>query len=169
MNKGHKIVADYLTNYIHYNNLDKLTEVLSKGKTFRRGEKYLFNIEKQIEEIKSDVYTAVWYLMEFLQQYEEDIFYKDLYVGRFNFNEDDEFVILKIDNQFIKIIYSCEISDIRLVNNENTSFGKIDLNWFEEQIKTNFHSNVAEVLQDIKNNIKPLETTSNWIEIESTL
>ena len=106
MNKGHKIVADYLTNYIHYNNLDKLTEVLSKGKTFRRGEKYLFNIEKQIEEIKSDVYTAVWYLMEFLQQYEEDIFYKDLYVGRFNFNEDDEFVILKIDNQFIKIIYS---------------------------------------------------------------
>ena len=49
MNKGHKIVADYLTNYIHYNNLDKLTEVLSKGKTFRRGEKYLFNIEKQIE------------------------------------------------------------------------------------------------------------------------
>ena len=169
MNKAHEIVAEFLTNYLRNNNLDKLTEVLASGATLSRGVKYVLDVEKQIAEIKEDVYNAVWYLMEFLQDYQEDIFYKELFVGRYDYGEDDEYVILHIDNHFIKIIYNSDESSLVLVQKEITSFGKIDLNWFNEQIERNFQSNVAEVLQDIKNHITPLETKDVWIEIKSTL
>lgn len=169
MNKAHEIVANYLINYLRNNNLDKLTEVLASGATLPRGVKYVLDIEKQIAEIKEDVYNAVWYLMEFLRGYQEDIFYKELFVGRYDWGEDDEYVILYIDNNFIKIIYNSDENSLVLVQKEITSFGKIDLNWFNEQIERNFQSNVEEVLQDIKNHITPLETKDVWIEIKSTL
>ena len=169
MNKAHEIVAEFLTNYLRNNNLDKLTEVLASGATLSRGVKYVLDVEKQIAEIKEDVYNAVWYLMEFLRGYQEDIFYKELFVGRYDWGEDDEYVILYIDNNFIKIIYNSDESSLVLVQKEITSFGKIDLNWFNEQIERNFQSNVEEVLQDIKNHITPLETKDVWIEIKSTL
>ena len=158
-----------MTNYLRNNNLDKLTEVLASGATLSRGVKYVLDVEKQIAEIKEDVYNAVWYLMEFLRGYQEDIFYKELFVGRYDWGEDDEYVILYIDNNFIKIIYNSDESSLVLVQKEITSFGKIDLNWFNEQIERNFQSNVEEVLQDIKNHITPLETKDVWIEIKSTL
>ena len=169
MDKAHEIVAEFLTNYLRNNNLDKLTEVLASGATLSRGVKYVLDVEKQIAEIKEDVYNAVWYLMEFLRGYQEDIFYKELFVGRYDWGEDDEYVILYIDNNFIKIIYNSDESSLVLVQKEITSFGKIDLNWFNEQIERNFQSNVEEVLQDIKNHITPLETKDVWIEIKSTL
>ena len=169
MDKAHEIVAEFLTNYLRNNNLDKLTEVLASGATLSRGVKYVLDIEKQIAEIKEDVYNAVWYLMEFLRGYQEDIFYKELFVGRYDWGEDDEYVILYIDNNFIKIIYNSDENSLVLVQKEITSFGKIDLNWFNEQIERNFQSNVEEVLQDIKNHITPLETKDVWIEIKSTL
>ena len=169
MNKAHEIVAEFLTNYLRNNNLDKLTEVLASGATLSRGVKYVLDVEKQIAEIKEDVYNAVWYLMEFLRGYQEDIFYKELFVGRYDWGEDNEYVILYIDNNFIKIIYNSDESSLVLVQKEITSFGKIDLNWFNEQIERNFQSNVEEVLQDIKNHITPLETKDVWIEIKSTL
>ena len=168
MNKAHEIVTEFLTNYLRNNNLDRLTKVLASGATLPRGVKYVLDIEKQIAEIKEDVYNAVWYLMEFLQDYQEDIFYKELFVGRYDYDE-DEYVILHIDNNFIKCVYDLDKSSLVLVQNEITSFGKIDLNWFNEQIERNFQSNVTEVLQDIKNHITPLETKDVWIEIKSTL
>lgn len=162
MNKAHQIVADFIISYLHYNNLDKLTEVLADGVTLPRGERYLLNIEEQTAEIKEDVYIAVWYLCEFFQRYEEDIFSK-IWMGRYDYDKDDaeEFYIFCIDNQYIKCT-----NDLILVEPKLKHFGKIDMNWFNEQLERNFHSDISEVLQDIKNHIEPLETNQDWVEIK---
>ena len=56
-----------------------------------------------------------------------------------------------------------------LIKPFTANYGRIDINWLDEQIKNNFHSNVSEVLQDIKNNITPLNMEQCWEEIENTL
>jgi hypothetical protein len=164
MNKAHEIVLEYLTFYIHSNKLDKLTKVIAGGKYIPRGETYLLNIEEQVNDIKNDIDIAVWYLMEFLKSYEEEIF-REIFISRYEDN-DEYYTIICINNNFIKCVYDWGESNLVLVKNEITSFGKIDLNWFNTQLERNFHSNIQEVLLEIKNNIMPLESKDVWIEIK---
>lgn len=168
MNKAHKVVSDYLTNYLRNNNLYKLTAVLADSATLPRGEKYVLNIEEQIEQISTNIDIAIWYLVEFLSDWESDIYY-DLRIGRYNIDNEDEFEfeVFYIDNQYIKCCY--KTSELSLVKPYTANYGRIDINWLDEQIKKNFHSNVSEVLQDIKNNITPLSTEQVWEKIENTL
>ena len=169
MNKAHKIVADYLINYIKNNNLDKLTAVLAESATLPRGEKYVLNIEEQIKQISTDIDIAVWYLVEFLATYEEDIYYS-IRLCRADYDKEDkeEFEVFQIQYQYIKCLYQ-ENSRLALIKPFTANYGRIDINWLDEQIKNNFHSNVSEVLQDIKNNITPLNMEQCWEEIENTL
>lgn len=107
-------------------------------------------------------------MCEFLNSHEEEIFSK-IFIGRYESEDVETYYIFYIDNNFIKCVYDWRKSSLVLVKNQITSFGKIDLNWFNEQIERNFQSNDTEVLQDIKNHITPLETKDVWIEIKSTL
>jgi hypothetical protein len=161
MKKAHEIVANFLINYLQNNNLDKLTEVIAGGKYVPRGEKYVLDIEEQIKEIKENIYTAVWYLCEFLQNYEPEIFYSGVLI-----QSTEDGYIVKIDNHYIGCIYNHETDDLILVERQGKNFGKIDMNWFNEQIKNNSYSDVAEVLQDVKNHITEIETNYSWVEIK---
>jgi hypothetical protein len=165
MEKAHKIVADFIIKYLRENNLDTLTKVIAGGKYVPRGETYLLNVEEQIAEIKEDIYNAVWYLWEFFERYEEDIFSK-IWIGRYDYDKEDVevFYVFCIDNQYIKCIYNCDNSNLILVEPKLKHFGKIDLNWFNTQLERNFQSDISEVLQDIKNHIEPLETNQDWVE-----
>jgi len=169
MNKAHQIVADFIIKYLRENNLDKLTKVIAGGVYVPRGETYVLNVEEQIAEIKEDVYIAVWYLCEFLNSYEDDIFSK-IFIGRYDYDKEDaeEFYVFCIDNQYIKCIYNHNTDDLILVEPKLKHFGKINMNWFNEQLERNFQSDISEVLQDIKNHIEPLETNQDWVEIKST-
>jgi hypothetical protein len=163
MKKSHEIVANFLISYLLNNNLDKLTEVIAGGKYVPRGETYVLDIEEQTKEIKEDIYTSVWYLCEFLRHYEPEIFYSGVFI-----QSTEDGYIVKIDNHYIKCIYNHETDDLILVEPKFKHFGKIDMNWFNEQLERNFQSDISEVLQDIKNHIEPLETNQDWVEIKST-
>jgi hypothetical protein len=173
MNKGHQIVTDYLIEYLNNNNLDKLSSVLGEGAPLARYEKYVLSIENQIAEIKENICIAVWYIQDFLQTYEEKL-YNKIFVGRYDFDEEDkeEFVVICINNQFIKCIYNRDVCDLILVEPKTIEYGKIDINWFNSQLLNNFHSDVAEVLNEIKNHIEPLNwrqsIKQSWVELEST-
>ena len=167
MNKAHQIVVNYLTKYLKESNLDKLTEILAESAPLYRGEKYVLNIDEQINIIKNDINIAVWYLMEFIETYEEEIFYK-IFIGTYYDDEENCYTILHIDDLFIKCIYnSCQKTNLILVNPKNCEYGEIDVTWFKEQIKRNFHSNIEEVLQDIKNHITNIRTIQEWQEINT--
>jgi len=168
MNQAHKILADYIINYLKTSNkLDVLRNILSKGAILYRNEVYVLNLEEEIKDISESVESAVWYLKEFIEDFEEEIFNK-IFIGRYDFDEDDkeEFEVFYIDGKYIKCICNYKKTELSLVEPKNVLYGKIDIDWFNQQMKPNFHSDVAEILQEIKNNIIPLEQKQEWIEIK---
>lgn len=114
MKKEEKIIIDFMYSFVdsNWSNINKIKCEIKKSKI------------KFLEEIKTDVQTAMWVLTEVCQWGMDKVYLKELYVDLFATNQEDcDFEVLKFGNKYIKI---------KFIHEE----GEYEINFCEPKTKT---------------------------------